>query len=345
MKTHSHTRHMLPLLALAACLSLGGRAAQPANPKSTPAARGILEFFHSLTNRTGKYILSGQFADFSRANLSLLSRVHDTTGEWPGLVGVDYADFATGGLRWNDANRTAIEYWKQGGLVSVGVHLYNPANEKGGGLRDRNVAISDLLREGTDIHTRWLRQLDQLAEALAELKAAGVVVLWRPFHEMNGAWFWWGAQEPKDFIRVWQHMFTYFSDTKGLDNLLWIYGPNHGERTAAYYPGDSFADIVGLDAYTDFIDREHIRGYPELLALQRPIGFTEFGPHGSRNPPGDYDYLRLIDGLQKHFPEVTFFMSWNAKWSLASNRNTRELLAHPAILNRDDLPPALTRPR
>jgi mannan endo-1,4-beta-mannosidase len=222
--------------------------------------------------------------------------------------------------------------------------MYNPANPKGGGLRDKGVNLADLLADGTETHGRWMQQLDLMAGGLQDLRSAGVVVLWRPFHEMNGGWFWWGAQEPEVFIKVWRHMFEYFSTTKGLDNLLWVYGPNHGSKTAAYYAGDRYVDLVGLDAYTDFIDPEHIRGYPEIVALPKPFGFTEYGPHGSQNPPGDYDYRRFIAGIEQHFPRTCFFMSWNAKWSLATNRFTRELLEHPAILNREDLPATLFRP-
>jgi len=165
-----------------------------------------------------------------------------------------------------------------------------------------------------------------------------VVVLWRPFHEMNGDWFWWGGRESETFIKLWRHMFDYFTTTKGLDNLLWVYGPNHGNKTAAYYPGERYVDLVGLDAYTDFIDPDHIKGYVEVARLGKPFGFTEYGPHGSRNPPGDYDYLRFIDGVQKHFPRTVFFMSWNANWSLARNTNTTELLNHRWVVNREDLP-------
>jgi hypothetical protein len=54
-----------------------------------------------------------------------------------------------------------------------------------------------------------------------------------------------------------------------------------------------------------------------------------------------YDYLRLLDGIQKNFPRTVFFMSWNAKWSLASNTNTAEFLSQPWIVNREDLPKKL----
>jgi mannan endo-1,4-beta-mannosidase len=201
--------------------------------------------------------------------------------------------------------------------------------------------MADLLIPGTDTHQRWIQELDLIAEGLRQLNEAGVVVLWRPFHEMNGDWFWWGGQDPGQFIAVWRHMFDYFSTTKGLDNLIWVYGPNHGRNTAAYYAGDDYVDIVGLDAYTDFVDRDHIKGYDELAALPKPFGITEYGPHGAQNPPGNYDYRRFKEGLVKNFPKSCFFMCWNAKWSLAANEHTRELLSDPTVANREDIPAAL----
>jgi mannan endo-1,4-beta-mannosidase len=101
---------------------------------------------------------------------------------------------------------------------------------------------------------------------------------------------------------------------------------------------------VGLDAYTDFIDKQHIRGYPEIAAIQKPFGFTEFGPFNSQNPPGDYDYRRLIEGFAKEFPRTTFFMSWNAKWSLATNNNVKELLSDARVANLADIPRGLIGP-
>ena len=318
-------------------------AAEPANPNASPKARAVLNFFHELSARTDtKRVLSGQFSNFGNgANTGLMTQIHDKTGHWPGMIGVDYADFGRGSLTWKVPNKACLDYWQQGGLVTVSAHLYNPANPKGGGLRDKGVDLDDLLKPDTETHQRWMQELDLMAQGLQELKDAGVVVLWRPFHEMNGGWFWWGAKEPEKFIKVWQHMFDYLSKTKGLDNLLWLYSPNHGQNTAKYYAGDHYVDLVGLDAYTDFIDPEHIKGYAEVAALPKPFGFTEFGPHGPQRPPGDYDYLRFLEGIKNNFPKTCFFKCWNDKWSLNSNQNTKEFLSNDLIVNREDLPAKL----
>jgi mannan endo-1,4-beta-mannosidase len=336
----------LPLLLASALTCLAASSAEPANPKANVQARAILNYFHELSGRPEKRVLSGQFSNFGNgANLRILEQIHEKTGHWPALIGVDYADFRRGSLTCEVPNRVALEYWNQGGLVSVMAHMYNPANPNGGGLRDQGVNLDDLLKPDSETHTRWMQELDLMAAGLKELQGAGVVVLWRPFHEMNGGWFWWGAKDPDTFIKVWRHMFDYFTQTKGLDNLLWVYGPNHGPNTAKYYAGDRYVDIVGLDAYTDFVDPQHIKGYDEVAALPKPFGFTEFGPHGSQNPPGDYDYLRFIEGIKKDFAKTCFFMCWNAKWSLASNLNTKELLNHPLVANREDLPAGLVKAR
>ncbi|MBU6399603.1 MAG: hypothetical protein KGS61_04745 [Verrucomicrobia bacterium] len=335
---------IFPPLFLALWLSSGRSvpAAEPANPNASPKARAILNYFHALGARQERRLLSGQFTGTGdRANLELLSRIHDQTGCWPALMGVDYADFSHRRLTSSAPNRSAIAYWHQGGLVTISAHLYNPANATEYGLRDPGVDLNRLLVPGTETYRRWMGELDLAADGLRELRDAGVVVLWRPFHEMNGGWFWWGAKDPPTFIQVWRQMFDYFTRVKRLDNLLWVYSPNHGAKTAAYYPGDQYVDLVGLDAYTDFVDTHHIRGYAEVARLGKPFGFTEFGPHGAQNPPGDYDYRRFIEGVTRDFPQAVFFMCWDWKWSLAANTHTQEMLRHPWLVNRAELPPGL----
>jgi mannan endo-1,4-beta-mannosidase len=342
-RTKSLTMKYISCFLLAALLISGCRTAQaPANPHANARAIAVLKYFQALDARPDKRIVSGQFSDFGDgADLRLATEIHDRTGHWPALLGADYA--GQGGITTEAPNRAVLKYWQQGGLVTLSAHLYNPArtNVPFGGLRDKDVDLNTLLATNTEAHARWMRELDRIADGLQQLKDQGVVVLWRPFHEMNGGWFWWGGKDPQSFVRLWRQMFDYYTKTKGLDNLLWVYGPNHGTNTVAYYPGNRYVDLVGLDAYTDFVDTNHILGYAEIARLPKPFGFTEFGPHSPENPPGDYDYRRFLAGVRTNFPRTVFFMSWNAKWSLASNTNTTDLLNDPCIINRKDLPRGL----
>ena len=162
------------------CAGINAFAADvsPANPQTNDRARAILKYLTELEARTEKRMLSGQFTDFgANGNLSILERIHERTGHWPALAGFDYVDFPNGGLTTKIPNQSAIEYWRGGGLITVGVHLYNPANPKGGGLRDKGVNLNDLLDPSSPTHARWMKELDELAAGLQELARRSAVSL------------------------------------------------------------------------------------------------------------------------------------------------------------------------
>ena len=85
-----------------------------------------------------------------------MNEIHDQTSRWPALMGADYVDYQNGSLTFKAPNQAAIQYWNQGGLVTISTHLYDPANPKGGGQRDRDVDLETLLAPGTDTHARWM---------------------------------------------------------------------------------------------------------------------------------------------------------------------------------------------
>ncbi len=330
------------LLGLTSAVSRAAECAAPADPQLNAKGRAILAYYQQLQSRPELKLISGQFLNFGPgSSLHAAERIFATTGQWPAMIAADYTDFKTNWLDTATPNKIMIDYWRTGGLVSMGVHLNCPARAEGGGQRDKGIKIADVLAPGTPMHEHWLRQLDTLAAGLQELQAAGVVVLWRPMHEMNGGWFWWGAQEPKDFVVVWRQMFDYFTQSKGLHNLIWVYSPNHMDNAANFYPGDAYADLVGIDAYTDDIDPKHIQGYPTVSALNKPFGFTEFGPHGPEHPPGDYDYRRFLTGLETNFSRSRFFLSWDDKWNPAENQFAHEFYNDPRVITRDRLPVGL----
>jgi len=328
------------LLAVALAARPGASLASPANPHATPKTSAVLAYIEGLHQRTDRKILSGEFVGFlPETSMDLPEATFRQTGRWPAYIGVDYMNFGGHLIDTAIPNRIALEYWKAGGLVEVNVHLYNPLNpDPGTGLRDHGVKLTDLLVPGSAANAAWNRELDSVAAGLQQLQDAGAVVLWRPFHEMNGGWFWWGGKPPGDFKALWRYTVHDLTDTKGLNNLLWIYSPNMGFSPAAFYPGDDYADIVGLDAYTDSLDPFHVGGYHAVANLGKPFGFAEYGPHGPSDPPGDFDYRRLVPSIESHFPLTSFFMAWSDKWSPPNNLHARELFNDPLIITREDLP-------
>lgn len=342
----------LPVVRLATALILvsAARAADPtapADPALNPKGRAVLAWFQQLQASPDLKLVSGQFAGWSgTASIGELGRIEQATGRWPVMIGLDYCGWTqqVNGeaiIDIRQPNQLATEYWRAGGLVNLSWHAPNPSKPEGGGLKERGMNLADVLTPGPT-HDRWMKSLDRVAAGLQELQDAGVVVIWRPLHEMNGAWFWWGAQEPAVFIAVWRHMFDYFTHTKKLHNLIWAYSPNHGQKPAdLYYPGDAYTDLVGLDAYTDHINPKKIVGFDRYASIRKPIGLTEFGPHGASNPPADYDYRRLLDGIQKNFPQLRHFLVWNEKWNPAANRFAKEFYNDPRVITRETMPAGL----
>lgn len=124
---------------------------------------------------------------------------------------------------------------------------YSP-NHTGGNVVRRILPGGDL----RDVYTGYL---DLVADFLGRMQAADVSVIFRPFHENNGSWFWWGAAHctPSEYKNLFRTTVEYLRDEKGLHNLLYAYSPNGPIKDAAdyeaRYPGDAFIDITGLDIY------------------------------------------------------------------------------------------------
>jgi hypothetical protein len=140
--------------------------------------------------------------------------------------------------------------------------------------------FEDLLDPSTPAYARYREQIDEVARGLADLQDAGVPVLFRPFHEMTGA-FWWGSRNPVAFRKVWRELFTYFTEAKGLHNLVWVWSPLVSSRAMDYYPGNAFVDVTGLDIYAASV-AVATNVYADLMKTGKPFAVTEFGPRATR---------------------------------------------------------------
>lgn len=149
-----------------------------------------------------------------------------------------------------------------------------------------NTSWAELLTPGTTMHSAWLEQVDTIAGYLAILQHAEVPILWRPYHEMNGGWFWWGQRnDPKfPFAKLWRQLFDRFVNHHQLHHLLWVWNANAPRTTPGdeagpysdYYPGGDYVDILATDVYHNDYRASH---YTDLLALAdgRPVALGEVG--------------------------------------------------------------------
>ncbi len=373
---------LLPILAAlaVACSTTprGPRAvdASPTNPDATPAAKAVLAYLaaHSTGEFQGTVVGQNaghgdQIADANNTLMgfdALVGALHEDTGEWVGMVGVDYEhDLVFRPEQLAAANAVLIAHWERGGLVTINWAPQSPwlideadlsdghqgvwTNTRSqGGANLADVDLDALVNPSSAIFPVWRRKLDRIATALAQLRDAGVVVLWRPMQEMNGEWFWWGhgtyGNDGGPYRRVWQDMYRYFTEEKGLDNLLWVYSPADGGAKAAAqnYPGADYVDVVGPTCYGNALRPGRWGSY---LEFGKPVGFAELGPNDRGD--GTFDNRSYLEAIRERYPEAAYFVAWHnwdwgdgttAHMSLTENQHAAELLAAPGVITAAELP-------
>jgi mannan endo-1,4-beta-mannosidase len=190
--------------------------------------------------------------------------------------------------------------------------------------------------------------LDAVAAGLTTLRDAGVPVLFKTLHEQNGAWFWWGRRPRADYIALWRQMHDYFTVTKGLTNVLWVFqgsdGPHDTVPADYYYPGDDVVDVAAHDVYNDtwvypWSFDALFRNHP------KPQAFSEAGPYSGTGGQwnGSWDTTVISSSLHTLYPRCSFFCAWSSfnngsqykHLALMENQNVPALLADPWIATRE----------
>src|SRR5690606_8672167 len=133
--------------------------------------------------------------------------------------------------------------------------------------------------EGTKEHAAFWDELKTKADLLEKLRDANVPILWRPYHELNGHWFWYGKQGPERFKKLWITMYNYFVHERKLNNVIWVLCYS-GIPDEKWFPGNEYVDIIGSDTY-DGGDDPHVLMYTKLQEITKnnpmPICYHECG--------------------------------------------------------------------
>jgi mannan endo-1,4-beta-mannosidase len=319
----------------------------PVNPNASDDVKKVLRFLYDIR---GKGILTGQ-ENLATDVMNWTDEVVDITGLYPGLLGEDFSYGDSAFVKRQRIVNAAREYWDSGGLVTISWHQVNPQTWDGsiheGPFEYTQYSMTQetfnqLFVPESDLQVKYQRHIDTIAGYLKKLQEAGVVVLWRPYHEMNGGWFWWGAKN--NFGDLWRGMYARYTYYHKLNNLIWVWGPNISQGALeSYYPGDDYVDVVGLDGYTGINNWDIRTSLKEeinsLISLSKGnmVSFTELG------------VLPDPDWLQADRPEFTWFLCWWTHITDAnSNRWINDVYHHDFAINRgdylwDDFPVVLVR--
>jgi len=255
------------------------------------------------------------------------SDVKDACGHYPAILGLDLGGIELGNSRNLDGNDfelmrlAAVKHHERGGIVSLSWHLRNPLT--GGDAWDvsSDRVVASIL-PGGERHDEFVRWMDRAADWILSLKTADgrqVPVLWRPWHEHSGSWFWWGRNlcTNEQYNALWRMNYEHFQ-ARGIKEIVWAISPNYMdndfEQWENRYPGDEYVDVVGLDCYAS-PDREKYISQMRagLASLQRfcqtygkILAVTETGLEGLPDPQW---WTGTLAPAIQGFP-VSYVLTW-----------------------------------
>jgi mannan endo-1,4-beta-mannosidase len=313
---------------------------EPVNPNATPEARELLK---KLCEISGNGVLTGHH-NFPN-NLSQHSdKIFEITGKYPAVWGSDFG-FLDGEDKDSIIHRDRMieEAKKQaaaGSIITLCWHMLRPTEDEPGkaGENGRPSAswsgsvqarLTDdqwleLITSDSPLHQRWEKYMDTAAAFLKQLQDAHVPVLWRPMHENNGNFFWWGGRPG---IYGTQHLFREVYNrmvhVHHLDNLIWVWnqnGPAPGGEFYDYFPGQQYVDVVSYDNYRELSDRF----YHELLTIANGKSIAL----GELSTPPSVEVL-------KSQPRWVWFMTWAGMEGFQSGR-IKDAYNNFYFINRGD---------
>ncbi|WP_128375689.1 glycosyl hydrolase [Streptomyces cavernae] len=311
-----------------------------ADDKATPATRALFAY---LRRQQGKGILFGHQHDLTYGFTFTTpdGKASDTraaVGDYPAVFGWDTlildGDERPGVEDGSEAENIAAlsrcirQGDARGGINTLSAHMPNFVTGKN--FYDTTGRVVSQILPGGAKHADFNAFLDRIAKAVKGARRSdgtAIPVIFRPFHENNGAWFWWGAGHTTsgEFIELFRYTVEYLRDTRGVHNLLYAYSPNSslgGDPTGYLrtYPGDRFVDILGYDSYdeaagpTPWLDGL-VRDLAMVVRLANERGkvpaFTEFGESGTevRNPQWFTQLLQAVKA-DPQARQVTYMPTW-----------------------------------
>ncbi|MBT0586816.1 glycosyl hydrolase [Alteromonas oceanisediminis] len=326
----------------------------PANLVVSDASQSAQDLMQFLSDNYLVSTLSGQteFPSKKGDEFPLLEtqKIIDVTGDdSPAIIAFDYMNYSASynGTDASGLTESIIAHRSsQNFIVSALFHWRAPSGNTGNGdgsfYTDGttfNVAMA-LSDTESEEYAQLLTDMDTVAEELKKLQEADIVVLWRPLHEAQGGWFWWGAQGAEAFKQLWSLMFDRYTNHHGLNNLIWVFTHTDG-LGEDWYPGDDMVDIVGFDGYGEPRNDDTHTFVTQYKTLQ--------DRHNARKMVALTETGTIPDVALMHEQEAmwSFFITWNSEpWDPdsvigpqgADPVEVDENYAFDGVLNAEDVP-------
>lgn len=238
-----------------------------ADPNAAESTKALLRLLYDMSKRNGM-MFGQQNAGHIGISINRFdgtdSDVKRISGRHPAVVGIDTLSFTGYEGTFSQAVAVTKQLHREKVIVTLSMHAPDFAlcDGKFSGYspnRTEPEVVKEIMPGGR-YHADFLRYLDIIAEYARAVTADSgelIPVIFRPFHENNGSWFWWGADHctAYEYKELFRYTILYLQKEKGIHNFLYAYSPNGPFADEAEYlsryPGDDFIDIIGFDMYHD----------------------------------------------------------------------------------------------
>ena len=323
------------------------------NPRASREAVALMAYLESIE---GKQVLSAQHTKTPEP--PELRDLQVLTGKLPAICGfellgyspnVNYTDTDEDAITEIMENRNTMDTavaWalEKKGIVTYTWHWYSPmrGHNKSFYTQYTDFNLEVTMRGNCPEYTAILRDMDLMADYLKRFRDLKIPILWRPLHEAEGGWFWWGAKGAEPCKALWRLMYDRYVNVHHLDNLIWVWNSTNPD----WYPGDDCVDIISRDLYVP--DDNPLKAqYDELRALTpgKLMALAECGMHpdvGKMNEAGSMwlwsmawcfgDLLTMTEAPARfHFPD------WQARQQQMRARQ-KAFYNHELVVSLDGLP-------
>ena len=283
-----------------------------ADPKATKETVELWNYLHAVA---GKQIITGQHTQ--TIPCEEIDYIRQVTGKEPKLRGFELLAYSPN-INYEDASPECIQEVEENkGTVETALQWARKQREAGNGgfyTEHTDFDAREVLKEGTPERAAFYHDMDVIAEILRRFQEERIPILWRPFHESYGTWFWWGAQGPEVARELYRLMFDYYTGEKDLHNLLWVWNSDIPKA----YPGDEYVDVVSMDVYL-----------PEYQATDYANAYEKLETATSRDKVAalaEVGYLPDVDLLQKSRIPWAYYMTWSKEFCISEKYNSVENL-------------------
>ncbi len=294
---------------------------KPANINASPEAKKLLNY---LSETAGNKIITGQHTQTNP--MEEIEYIREMTGKEPLLRGFEMLAYSPN-INYEDATEecltevyenhntmdTALKWAKDtGGIVTLTFHWFSPVGGRDKSFYAKNTDFDaeKIFINDTPERTAFYHDMDIIAEELKKFQDASIPVLWRPFHEADGDWFWWGSKGPVTASKLYVLMYDYYTNVHHLNNLLWVWNCPVKE----VYPGDEYVDIVSMDIYLkEYKKTDYKEQYEKLIrttSVNKVAALAEVG------------YMPDIEILSRSRVPWAYYMTWFKEFCIGEQYNS-----------------------